>query len=52
VNDFMLLREGSNVWRDACRVWNEAINAYGCHLHNKQGKCVGNSGDNNCDLQR
>ena len=32
VNDLMLLREGSNgVWKDACRVWDEAINVYGCH---------------------
>jgi hypothetical protein len=25
--------------------WDEAINAYyGCHWHNKQGKCVGTAG--------
>jgi hypothetical protein len=47
VNDLMLLREGSDdVWREACRVWDEAINAHGsrCHWHNKQGKCVGTAG--------
>ena len=41
MNDLVLLREGRNVWRDACRAWDETIVGYGCHWHNKQGECVG-----------
>jgi hypothetical protein len=43
----MLLREGSNdVWRDACRVRDEAINALrmGATGTTSQGKCVGTAG--------
>ena len=34
VNNLMLLREGSDVWRDTHKGWDEGIDAYGCHCNN------------------
>ena len=35
VNNLMLLRDGSDVWRDAYTGWDEGIDASGCHCKNK-----------------